>query len=295
MQGHDDHCIHDSAQGTAWVEDASGNWFNYGSFWKAYASTTLYAVVTSEPSCGPITISPSSASVCKGKSVTMTASGSGVTAFIWSPSTGLNVTTGATVKASPMVTTTYTCSGNGSTCGCMATVTVTVLNTPTVSISQAPCTAHAVLLTATASSGGDPLKYQWKLGNTNISGATKSMYSATASGTYKCQATDKTTTCKTISNQLSVTVNCRLEDDLSEFAVSVYPNPTAKDFYVTITSNSDQPATIEVLDLSGKSIRSFKNVAVSSPFRIQNLNAGVYMLKIVQNENSRIMKAIVSQ
>lgn len=71
-----------------------------------------------------ITLSASQLFVAPGGSTTLTASGS--TGYTWSPATGLDTTSGATVIATPTQTTTYTvtpatCSGN------TRTITVTVL------------------------------------------------------------------------------------------------------------------------------------------------------------------------
>ena len=57
----------------------------------------------------PVTISPPSATIQPGGSVTLTASGA--TYYQWSPATGLSTTVGAVTVASPSVTTTYTCEG----------------------------------------------------------------------------------------------------------------------------------------------------------------------------------------
>ena len=57
----------------------------------------------------PVTITPPSANIQPGESVTLTASGA--TYYQWSPATGLSTTEGPVVVASPTVTTTYTCSG----------------------------------------------------------------------------------------------------------------------------------------------------------------------------------------
>ena len=70
-----------------------------------------------------ISISPSSASICTGGSVSLTASGAST--YSWSPGTGLSATTGATVTASPTTTTTYTVTGTAAS-GCTNTATVTV-------------------------------------------------------------------------------------------------------------------------------------------------------------------------
>ena len=57
----------------------------------------------------PVTITPPSANIQPGESVTLRASGA--LYYQWSPATGLSTTDGPVTVASPMVTTTYTCSG----------------------------------------------------------------------------------------------------------------------------------------------------------------------------------------
>ena len=57
----------------------------------------------------PVTITPPSATIEPGGSVTLTASGA--LFYLWSPATGLSTTEGPVTVASPTVTTTYTCSG----------------------------------------------------------------------------------------------------------------------------------------------------------------------------------------
>ena len=57
----------------------------------------------------PVVITPPSATIQPGQSVTLTASGAMY--YQWSPATGLSTTEGPVVVASPSVTTTYTCEG----------------------------------------------------------------------------------------------------------------------------------------------------------------------------------------
>ncbi len=66
--------------------------------------------------------------LCAGQSVSFTASGAST--YVWSPATGLNTTTGATVTASPTQTTTYTITGTRAANGCTSTNTVTVTVAP---------------------------------------------------------------------------------------------------------------------------------------------------------------------
>jgi alpha-tubulin suppressor-like RCC1 family protein len=77
------------------------------------------------PAINPIVVAPVS-TICVGSGATLTATG-GTGSYFWSPATGLSSTTGATVIANPLTTTTYTVSGSTIPgCGTSATVTVTV-------------------------------------------------------------------------------------------------------------------------------------------------------------------------
>ncbi len=81
-----------------------------------------------------ITSSASNASICPGDSSVL--SSGGAVSYIWTPSAGLNTTTGASVIAKPTITTTYTVTGtNGSGCQAASQVSVSVLTAPTVSLS----------------------------------------------------------------------------------------------------------------------------------------------------------------
>lgn len=71
--------------------------------------SVLFVLLTMWVMAQPVVITPPSASIQPGGSVTLTASGA--TYYQWSPATGLSTTEGPVVVASPAVTTTYTCSG----------------------------------------------------------------------------------------------------------------------------------------------------------------------------------------
>lgn len=106
--------------------------------------TTTYSIVGATGSCtssatatvSVITVSTavsaSSNTYCVGgPSVTLTASGA--TTYSWSPPAGLSSTSGATVTASPTLTTTYTLTGITGACSSTTVVTITV--PPLVSLS----------------------------------------------------------------------------------------------------------------------------------------------------------------
>ena len=85
--------------------------------------------------------------LCSGGSATLTASGAGVGAtYTWSPATGLSATTGATVTASPTVTTIYYVTGTN-------THECTTTDSIVVHVGTPPITYHAQNLYLCAGSG----------------------------------------------------------------------------------------------------------------------------------------------
>ncbi|MBL0316553.1 MAG: T9SS type A sorting domain-containing protein [Flavobacteriales bacterium] len=104
----------------------------------ALNNTTMYGQFFAAD-CGSfdVSVSPSSAEICNGGSVGLTASANfGSPTYSWSPATGLSATNVAAVTANPSTTQTYTVTGTTATnCTTTETVTVTVHPRPTGAIS----------------------------------------------------------------------------------------------------------------------------------------------------------------
>ncbi len=97
-----------------------------------------------------VTVTPPTPAVCKGDSIALTANGAAN--YVWSPSTGLTVTTGNITTAFPGSTSTYTVIGT-SAGGCNDTITTIVKVNPLPVISVNPptpaiCKSDSVTLTA---------------------------------------------------------------------------------------------------------------------------------------------------
>ncbi len=103
-------------------------------FYSTACSSTSTVTVTVNPL--PVTSAGSNVAICTGSSTTLT--GSGATTYTWSPSAGLSSTTGASVVASPTVTTTYTAIGSSLGCSTPSNVTVTVNALPTIAFGTMP-------------------------------------------------------------------------------------------------------------------------------------------------------------
>ena len=142
-------------------------------------TNTVTAQVTVNPL--PI-ITATSGTICIGQqTVALTASG-GVT-YSWTPATGLSATTGATVNASPLVTTTYSIGGiNANGCANYTTTTVTVKPLPVLSANNATICIGQQTATITANGG---VTYSWTPA-TGLSATTGSVVNAnpTTSTTY---------------------------------------------------------------------------------------------------------------
>lgn len=151
--------------------------------WCAVNGTTYYILVygnagafgaftlnMSEVAVIPPGIGQSAFSYCGSGNITLNASGYSV--YNWSPPSGLNQTTGATVIASPSSTTTYTVQVTDVATGCPAynSATVTVFTIPTVAATTpntTVCSGSPATLTA---SGADT--YTWQPTAGPISGTT---------------------------------------------------------------------------------------------------------------------------
>ncbi|AUP79916.1 T9SS type A sorting domain-containing protein [Flavivirga eckloniae] len=74
--------------------------------------------------------------------------------------------------------------------------------------------------------------------------------------------------------------------------LSIYPNPVAigKPF-IYLTSKRNLSKKIELFDVLGKKIRSL--VLTGKRLNISNLNKGVYILKITENDISETRKLVI--
>ncbi len=135
-----------------------------------------------------VSLSPTSGSYCSSGSPLAITATSTATSYSWSPSAGLDVTTGATVNASPAATTTYTVIGSNGSCSNAATITVTN-TTPVISGSVTTlCTPQTATLTATGGSG------TWSssvpsVATVNASGIVTGLSAGTANITYTVTST----------------------------------------------------------------------------------------------------------
>lgn len=137
--------------------------------------------------------------VCLGTSSTLTASGA--LSYTWAPSTGLNTTTGGTVIATPLVTTTYTVTGtNANGCTNTATKTISVDAYPLVTVAPPVTTVCSGVSTTLTAAGASTYTWSPSLGLSSTTGTTVTAappatitYTVTGSNGTDCYGTATTT------------------------------------------------------------------------------------------------------
>jgi gliding motility-associated-like protein len=160
----------------------------------------------------------------------------GASTYSWSPATGLSATTGATVAATPTVTTIYTVTGTSEQ-GCSTTATSRVTVGPalvggTVVANQSICTGTtpaALTSTRAATGGAGVYSYQWQSSTdnvtfTDIAGATSLGYTPgilTQTTYFRRRAKDFINTA--YSNTITITVNELPVVGVAPASATIYP------------------------------------------------------------------------
>ena len=79
-----------------------------------------------------------------------------------------------------------------------------------------------------------------------------------------------------------------------EFSAIIYPNPSASDFRISVESESTEPLSVRIYDLTGKVMEQMEEIVPDQEIIIGNdLESGIYIMKIQQgahNQNVRIVK-----
>lgn len=259
--------------------------------------TTPYTLDFSNSTCTIGSPTPANAMIsadgpttfCSGENVVLSAATSGFS-YQWKKN-GADVS-GATLQSYTVKKTgDYKCTVSTS-CGSTTsnTIHITVNPKPVVSISSAPCSGSAVLLTCT-SDPGTGVKYKWKKDGVIISGATNPTYSAATNGNYKCTITITATGCKKTTPELSVVITCKLDQTEEIPVVTVYPNPSSGAFTFS-TSVFNDDGEVLICDITGKLMEShpfFGNDVTAG----ENLPDGIYLAKIrLDGELMQVMKLI---
>ncbi len=126
--------------------------------------------------------------------------------------------------------------------------------------------------------------YQWFVDGNAIVGATEQEYLAQSNGNYTVQVASDFP-CSGMSDAIFVVISS--VDDLSSSAIKLFPNPVSEQAIITF-ARLEGLATLEILDLTGKLVRS-EHIHLNQGRFMLNRNglaSGQYLLQI-SNDNQR--------
>lgn len=254
---------------------------------------TNYITVATAPTVAQSTITAGGpTSFCGTAGVVLSVAGTGFT-YQWLKN-GVNISGQTNQNYTAKATATFACVVSNS-CSSLTSNSIDVIkNTaPTSSITQAPCSGGAVLLTCTPTPSTG-ITFQWKKGSSTLAGATNSTYSATSNGTYKCTVTITATGCTKTSSGSSVTITCKSFDSDEFLTVNIFPNPSS-DYFIITTNSFDSNAAIKIYDLTGKLLET--HLLLSDEIKIGNeLPTGMYFARIeINGELKEVIKLVKSR
>ncbi|HRS54711.1 MAG TPA: PKD domain-containing protein, partial [Bacteroidales bacterium] len=206
-----------------------------------YGCTNYNSITISVEPLPILTISPNVAGVCSGQSINISVNGAAN--YIWAPSTGLSSTTGSSVIASPITTTTYNITGiSASGCTSDTNYTVTVLPSPLVNFSASISEGCSPLtVNFLNSSTGNIQSWLWNFNDPN-SGPLNTSNLANPSHTFNLPGS--------YDISLTVTNTDGCSDTYTYVGmINVYPQPIANFIMNPNIGSMNQP-TISFVDQS---------------------------------------------
>ncbi len=244
---------------------------------------TVVVKVTPAP---PMTILPQDTSFCSGQSAALHVSNGGLN-FMWYPSTGLSVDTGAFVVASPTVTTNYIVTGiNSGGCADTGTDLVTIIPSP-----NKP-TFTQVGDTLTSSSVHDN---QWYRNDTLLKNDTSQNLTITIPGEYWVVVNNEANGCSTSSDSANVKLAGINQLSIISDQLSIYPNPFNNNVFIKINSLADiKNWNLQITDVLGRTIFSKLSLDYNNDIDLSNLASGVYFITVI-NKTGKVVMSVVKQ
>ncbi|HKR03442.1 MAG TPA: PKD domain-containing protein [Bacteroidia bacterium] len=260
---------------------------------------TGYILIYSKPQAN---ISPSGTdSVCSKQPILLSANTGNNLTYQWLKS-GINIAgaTGATHNA--VLGGNYKVRVTRSTTGCntlSAGKLIVYRAITSTATPQGPVTFCAGDSVKISAGPGPSYTYHWRKNGAPIQGATSINYTAKTAGIYKVNVTEAHG-CTKLSNGVTVTVNCREEDE-AEFSASLNPNPVHSNAYIQITLPSKENISIHVFDALGRAVKSLvENREMNAGrneinFDVSSFTPGIYFVKVAGNGDSKTLKLVVDK
>lgn len=254
----------------------------------------------------------SDTTICSGRNHLLTASGGGNT-YTWRILPGgtpgsLSCTTCTNSLATPTTTSSYEvtapesaiCGNNKDT----ATITVIPANTPGITMPSAIFNSSSttpVTITAVVTNCTSPT-FVWKRNNIIIPGATGNTITYLPKGfeVYTCQMTcaDKCSNPQTVSATTNSHLAESVEQTTQTMEVAIYPNPSNGSFEIAGFAMKAGMVQYNITNLAGQIIVNGQYTVVTGSYKQTlktNLPAGVYILKLQDDNNNTAVQKLIIQ
>ena len=164
--------------------------------------------------------------------------------------------------------------------------------TPSNNETNPPAYTGFSYIGSTSNNINDTLFYDYIVGNSFTPGEDYSYVVVTQYADGSCSYVSNIS-----SNQIFVGIK---EFSLDNFQIKIFPNPIYQNFTVRFNRNSNELFTIDLVDITGRKIKTFiNNESLTKEnlfqFNLENINQGIYFLKITGNQNTNITKKIIKQ
>jgi len=257
---------------TTYTVDASSS-LCPGSF-----TASMFVTVNANPI---VNITPGTASICAGNSITLNANGGVI--YNWNTSA-----TTPSISVSPTINTTYSVIGTAAnSCTSSALVNITVNAKPTVSI---------IAISNTACLNGGPIALTGSpaggvFSGPNVSGSNL-MPSATGTFNPVYSFTNSSTGCSNSATASIVVSICTdiISQTAKNASLKVYPNPNLGTF--TIETGNSLRKTIELTDLTGRIVYKETTDGETINMNITELANGIYHVRISSENGIDIIKVV---
>ncbi|PKP20313.1 MAG: hypothetical protein CVU05_09450, partial [Bacteroidetes bacterium HGW-Bacteroidetes-21] len=231
-----------------------------------------------------VTVDPTSATVCEGQSVTITANGAD--SYVWTPADFLDNANTGIVVCTPGATTTYTVTGTTAGCSAQAQITVTFSPLPIAGFTY---TSDMLVATVTdASQYADSWEYTMGDGTTLTDQSPVHTYPY--SGTFTITQT-VTNSCGTdvVSQDIEV-LDIQVPFVSDGIAFNVYPNPGNGNVNLVFEAPAVDNFTVRLINSVGQVVYTGdftkEHRLFIAPLNFTYLAKGVYQLQLIYNEKA---------
>lgn len=199
--------------------------------------------------------------ICPGSNTTLTASGATGSSYTWTPSTGLNTTSGATVIATPSTSTSFNVSGSSNGCLGSSAITINIDHPPTAIVSATPSNLTVCKngsITFDASTSSDAASYSWTFvggtPSTSTSVSPTVTYANSGNYTAKLTVTNSCGTDNSYSKSVNVNVCTGVKELYSSANINTIYNSSNKQLTITVNDNFNkrEDVVIKLVNMLGQ-------------------------------------------